>query len=168
MRCRLYVGIKVDMQHQEVSEPIRSVVIVAPIWLQNVLSLCLQAYGKAASVICAATFEALPFDAPCLRGEQAARTRSVGKLAPLVPGLVIFFAPREEAVAQVQKLKQMWPTTHLLVLADAAQAELQAAGADLMLPKEFSAEQFLNTIQQLRRCPEPVEGAGGQVRAVVA
>ena len=140
---------------------------MAPIWLQNVLSLCLQAYGKATSVICAETFEALPFDAPAtcgflrLRGEEAVQTRSF-TIACLVPGLVIFFAPPAPALAaaQVQKIKLMWPTTHLLVLTDTAQAELQEAGADLILPKQFSAEQLLNTIQQLTRYSEPVESRG--------
>jgi len=118
------------MPNQEFREPTRSVAIVAPIWRQNVLSLWLQVVGKFELVTCTTTFEVLPFYSR--------------------PDLVIFSASSELVGEQVQKIRLMWPETHLVVLADAAQAELQAAGADVVLSKEFSPKQLLNAIEQLQ------------------
>jgi DNA-binding NarL/FixJ family response regulator len=62
---------------------------------------------------------------------------------------MILSAPSESAAKQVQQIKLMWPTTHLLVLADAGQAELLAAGADAVLPKDFSSKELLQAIKLL-------------------
>ena len=106
---------------------------MAPIWLQNVLSLWLQVVGKFKIITCTTTFEALPFllvpSPDALKGTS----------------LVI---ADELTVAQVQKLKQIWPTTYLLLLADAAQAELLLAGADDVLPKTFCPDLLLKAIDE--------------------
>lgn len=131
------------MPNQEVREPTRNVVIIAPIWLQNVFSLWLQAKENVKWVICAATFEALALSS------FIEPKNETDKYVHLIPSLVIFFAPPALAINQVQKIKQLWPTTILLVLADTKQVELRKAGSDFVLSKTFSSEQFLNMMARL-------------------
>ena len=117
------------MPNQELKKRSRSVAIVAPIWLQNVLTLWLQVVGKFELVTCSTTFEAQPLE----------RT----------PDLVMFSASIDKLGEQVQKIRATWPETHLVVLADAGQAELQTAGADVVLSKELSSKELLNVIHKL-------------------
>ena len=121
------------MQNQESSSSTITMkcVIVAPIWLQNVLSVWLQVVGKMELVICATTCSSLDFN--------------------LVPDLVIFSAADESAYAEVQKIKQMWPTARLLVLVDETLQEslIEEAGADVVLLLGVSSPRLLSTINDL-------------------
>ena len=57
--------------------------------------------------------------------------------------LVILSAPYDKVGEQVQKIRMMWPETHLALM---AQPELEAAGANVVLPKEFSPEQLWEAV----------------------
>ena len=129
------------MENQEFRNPTR-VAIVAPIWLQNVLSLWLQCVGKIEVVICSVTFEPLSSE--------------------LVPDLLILSAEVEPLLVQVEEVKALWPTTYLLVLCDSTEVELLEAGADMVLCQDFSAQQLFEVTSQLQgkmTIPNSTEGA---------
>ena len=128
------------MPNQEIREPtIKNVAIVAPVWRQNVLSLWLQMVGKIEVVTCTTTFSSFN--------------------ASLVPDLLIFCAQREQIEGQIQTIKQLWPTTRLLVVVEDTKQQSekekvskeQAMAADVTWLNEPSAKQLLNVIDDLLR-----------------
>ena len=130
------------MPNQEYTEPTsKKVVIVAPIWLQNTLSLWLQVVGKIEVVTCTTKFEALPFD--------------------MGPDLVVFSAAQEQAEAQIQKIKGIWPTARLLVVyEDSKHTSLpleapKGRAPDVTWLLEPSPKQLLNAINEWLGEPNP-------------
>ena len=121
-----------DMPNKQSKAPrCKSVAIVAPAWMQNTLSLWLQELGKIELVIGTTQFSALNIS--------------------LVPDLLICFVPSEQVEAQIQLIKQKWPTTRLLLIVEEPQSldfacKVRQYAPDVTLLFEPSIKQLLSVI----------------------
>ena len=115
--------------HSTVSQ--QPMVIIAPIALQQALLVLLRAQGLLEPILCVATVQNLP--------------------VTVVPHILIYIMHKEADAADVQLMKQRWPTAGLLVLVaePEQQASAQAAGADASLPQGVSPHKLREVVAAL-------------------
>jgi DNA-binding NarL/FixJ family response regulator len=120
------------------TEPKRKkVVIIAPAWLEEALSVLIQSVTNLELIASA------PAINEALANPLAAE-----------PDLVLINGQRELELAcdQVSRAKSTWPSAHIIILADHVRQreDLRAAGADQVLIKGISPQYLFDTLQQVQ------------------
>jgi DNA-binding NarL/FixJ family response regulator len=120
------------------TEPLRTkVVIIAPAWLEEALSVLILSVSSLELVA----------SAPVINEAFANPLASE-------PDLVLINGMRELELAcdQISRVKSFWPCAHIIILADhiRQREDLRAAGADQVLIKGISPQYLFETLQQVQ------------------
>ena len=116
-------------------EVVLTMIAIVPNWLQEPLSVLLEASDDVEVLGSASSLEELP---------PVERNRA--------PDLLLIYTAGadDEAVLQIRTLKNRWPRTHVIALIEHARQRelLESAGANETIRKGVSPAKLLQTIQE--------------------